>query len=147
MIVPWQQLQVKKLDPQATLPSKAYEGDLAYDLYPLKDSFLKSKQVTLVSTGISFGFPYGFGGVIKDRGSTPKKLGIFTVSGVVDSGYTGEVFVAFYNPQDYGVFLPAKTACAQMILTPVVTAEVIEVDELSNVSTERGSNFLGSSDR
>ena len=141
------QLRVQKLDPRATLPHKAYDGDLAYDLYPVEMVSLKSKDVTLVSTGLAFHFPDGFGGVIKDRGSTPKKVGMFTVSGVVDNGYTGEVFIAFYNPRGYDIIVPAGKACAQIILTPVVTVEVVEVPDISSVVTQRGANSLGSSDR
>ena len=140
------QLLVKKLRSTGVIPHKAYDGDLAYDIYPSEDTALMPKRVTYIPTGIALRFPLGYGGVIKDRGSTPKKIGVFTVSGVVDHGFTGEIFVAMYNPTDYIITAVEGIACAQMILTPVVTAEVCEVADLDYV-TDRGENMSGSSDK
>src|SRR4051812_17316780 len=50
-------LKVKKLAPNAILPTQANVGDLGYDLYALEDVEIFPGQVTKVRTGIACGFP------------------------------------------------------------------------------------------
>jgi dUTP pyrophosphatase len=105
-------LIVKKLHPDATLPTKAHEDDLGYDLYALEDTFLVPGQQQIVKTGISAQFigevprsylrpGYGnieqfrekFGLKMFDRSGMAAKNGVLTMAGVIDPGYTGEIGV------------------------------------------------------
>ena len=84
-------LLVKRLCPEAFLPTVAYPGtDLGFDLYALEDVVLCSGMVTRVRTGIAVAME-GFGFRIADR-SSMALLGIKTSGGVIDEGYTGEMF-------------------------------------------------------
>ena len=68
-------MRVKKLHSEAKLPTRAYEGDLGFDLYALEDMELPAVSedggipVVLIRTGIAVEFPPGWGGFIKDRSS------------------------------------------------------------------------------
>jgi dUTP pyrophosphatase len=164
-------LNVKKLHLNAMLPTKAHTGDLGFDLYALEDTVLEPGKVTKVRTGIAIGFPEGYGGLIRDRSSVATKANILVAAGVIDQQYTGEIIVAFFNPgypdvevkprnfwsnwfsdtPNYsevnvvlrGLVLKAGDKIAQLILTPVITFPVKEVEELGR--TDRGSNGFGSS--
>jgi dUTP pyrophosphatase len=165
-------LNVKKLHPEAKLPTKAHINDLAYDLYALEDVTLRPGMVTKVRTGIACGFPTGMGALIRDRSSVATKQGVFVVAGVIDNEYTGEILVAFFNPlranhyvvehgdgacdyttEEYEILSPkeceiefkAGDKIAQMILTPTYTYPVEEVDDLGE--TTRGEKGFGSSGR
>lgn len=159
-------LEVKRLEPDAILPTKAHDGDLGFDLYALEDVTLNPGEVTKVRTGIACNFPKGFGALIRDRSSVATKKQVFTVAGVIDQGYRGEIIVAFYNPGRLEVHernslinrsisewyywggpvqFQKGDKIAQMILTPVVTFPVEEVDDLT--STTRGSGGFGSTGR
>jgi deoxyuridine 5'-triphosphate nucleotidohydrolase len=143
------ELGVKKLDPNAKLPVKAHPTDLAYDLFALEDVTLAPNCVTKVRTGIACKFPMGYGAVIKDRSSVATKQELFTVAGVIDNGYTGEISVAFYNPSVEANpvyanrYFKAGDKIAQMILTPVVTVSVYEIEGDMPV-TDRGDKGYGS---
>lgn len=166
-------LKVQKLHPDAKLPEKANSGDLGYDLFALEDTECLPGHVTKVRTGIACRFPHGYGALIRDRSSVATKQELLTVAGVIDNGYTGEIIVAFFNPgilqhskqSDWRTarmgpgannpefvndvklvgskIFTKGSKIAQMILTPVVTSAVVEVETLGQ--TERGTNGFGSS--
>lgn len=162
-------LRYKKLHPDAKFPVKAHDTDLGYDLFALEDTVLYPGVVTKVRTGIALGFPKGFGGIIKDRSSIATKLEVFTVAGVIDSDYTGEIIIAFFNPgrvkiksSDYSgydghfpdepvepqieydepLLINKGDKIAQLVLIPTITFPMQEVDSLEE--TQRGSNGFGS---
>lgn len=134
-------LRVKKLHPDAQLPTKAHHGDLGFDLYALEDTVLEPRMVTKVRTGIACGFPTGYGALLRDRSSVATKQQVFVVAGVIDYGYRGEVLVAMHNPGDPVTFKKGDKI-AQMILTLVILTQVREVTELDD--TTRGTNGWGS---
>lgn len=139
-------LKVKRIHPEAKLPTKAYETDTGWDLYANEDVTLRPGVTILVSTGVAFEFPEGWWGKIFDRSSMAKKRTI-TSGGVLDNSYRGEAVVMItYNDQseNYGDFIIKKgDKIAQMALLPVPKVELEEVEELSQ--TDRGSKGFGSS--
>lgn len=136
-------MKVKKLRKFATLPSKAHDGDLGYDLFAAISSDIMPDETKLVPTGIAIQFPYGFGGIIKDRSSVATKRSLFTVAGVIDNGYIGEIHVAFHNASKEVVEINIGDKIAQLVLTPVATARVEEVEELVQ-QDQRGAGGFGS---
>jgi dUTP pyrophosphatase len=136
-------LKVKKVRQYATLPSKAHDGDLGYDLFAALAVDIMPDETKLVPTGIAIQFPFGYGGIIKDRSSVATKKSLFTVAGVIDNGYIGEIHVAFHNAGKEVVEINIGDKIAQLVLTPVVTTGVEEVDELVQ-QDERGAGGFGS---
>jgi dUTP pyrophosphatase len=152
-------LKFKKVNWDAKAPTVGHSGeDLAYDLYCAEDARIEPWTVRRIGTGIAAVFDgpmlltYGFPGtvtkwglLIQDRSSVAN-LSLFTVGGVVDSGYRGEIMVMLANFTDEPAFLPAGTKIAQMIPTPVLTqCGMLEVDELPESS--RGECGFGSTGR
>lgn len=139
-------LRVKKLNPEAVLPTVAHPGeDLGYDIYALQDSALQNGAVGKIRTGIAVQFPDGFGGIVKDRSSMASK-GITVSAGVVDAGYRGEILVLMtyrnpIGPPQYDIRAGEKIA--QIVPVRVHTEPVMEVTELSE--TARGEKGFGSS--
>jgi dUTP pyrophosphatase len=132
-----------RLDPAANLPTRAHADDLGVDLYALELSILEPMKVTKVRTGIAVQFPANVGGIIKDRSSVATKKEVFTVAGVIDPQYTGEIIVAFFNPSDKKVhFLPGDKI-AQMVLVQSVTIDPVEIYTIHD--TTRGDKGFGSS--
>jgi dUTP pyrophosphatase len=132
-----------RLDPAANLPTRAHANDLGVDLYALELTILEPLKVTKVRTGIAVQFPENVGGIIKDRSSVATKKEVFTVAGVIDPQYTGEIIVAFFNSTDKKVhFLPGDKI-AQMVLQEAVVVEPEEIYEIHD--TTRGAKGFGSS--
>jgi dUTP pyrophosphatase len=156
-------LSVKRLNPNAKLPTVAHPGeDLAYDLYALEDVTLTMNKTERVRTGVAvqaFAPVHGvfvlgtrLGLLVRDRSSMAGK-GIVISGGVIDVGYTGEINVLM-TLIDYrtrtdddcaGYFIHAGDKIAQMIPVLMLTGNVIEVLELSN--SQRGAQGFGSTGR
>lgn len=142
-------LNVKKLHPDATLPTIAHpDSDLGFDLYALEDVFLYPFETVLVRTGIAVECSrHGF--LIRDRSSMARK-GIITSGGVIDEGYRGEIGVLLTKITKQGDFIyPVKKGdkIAQMLPVLVRTGLIYvqEVNELGE--SARGENGFGSSGR
>ena len=135
-------LQIKKINKEATIPTRAHTNDAGMDLYALENVLLNPNQSELIKTGISLSIPKGYFGKIEDRSSLGKK-GLKTLGGVIDSGYRGEVKVIMRNLSNKKVIIEKKTKIAQLIIIKIETPTIEEVKELDN--TERGSGGFGSS--
>jgi dUTP pyrophosphatase len=136
-------IKVKRTIDVATLPQKAHEGDLGYDLYAAEDISIYPGETKLVATGVAVQFPIGYGGVIKDRSSIASKRKLFTVAGVIDNGYVGEMKVALHNSGYNLQKINIGDKIAQLVLIPVVSFQVEEVEEVYS-SDERGEGGFGS---
>ena len=70
--------------------------------------------------------------------------GLFTVGGVIDSSYTGEIIIMFRNVSTAIIDIRAGEKIAQIIPVEVLTGMIEEVEELPRQS--RGFKGFGSSD-
>ena len=125
-------LKFKRLSKDAIAPTKAHSGDLGYDLYAIEDVTIATGQKMKVSTGISFQFPPNWAGFVKDRSSMATKTTLETIGGVIDNGYTGELFVMFANYGNEVEYIKQGSKIAQLILIPVANFELEEVEEVSS---------------
>jgi dUTP pyrophosphatase len=138
-------MKIKKLNKHAQLPHKAHPGDLGYDLFSVGHTTIYPGEVALVHTGIAIQFPEGYGALIRDRSSVATKRNLFVVAGVIDNGYTGEIKIALYNSTNDIQHINDGEKIAQMILQPVVTFDIEDVDDISSLDG-RGENGFGSTD-
>jgi dUTP pyrophosphatase len=155
-----------KLSENAIIPSKRDE-DAGYDFYACLDDDIQEIELnvgkpTLIPTGIATALPkHLYFNLKHERGSTGK-LGMNVLSGVVDSGYRGEIFInicSLYKKiiiskeveqviEKGGViYYPAKKAIAQgtIDLVPKAYFQEIPYEELKNMKSERGTQMLGAS--
>jgi len=140
-------VKIKKLSPNATIPTKAHLSDAGWDLYSSEDLCIGPGERALVSTDISMSIPNGFVGLIWPRSGLSVKKGIDVLAGVIDSTYRGEVKVCLLNTGkswDTDAFLiKAGDRIAQILFQEVPHFNLVEVQELD--STERAENGFGSS--
>lgn len=139
-------LRVRRLDPGATLPTRAYPGDAGLDLYALEDGVLAPGERASIRTGIAVEIPDGEAGLVLARSGLAARHGIALVNapGLIDSGYRGEIRVLLLNTDRVAAFtISAGDRIAQLMLVAVHTPPVEEVEELA--VSERGSGGFGSS--
>jgi len=135
-------LKVKKLSPDAVLPTVAHPGeDIGYDLYSSEDVTLPARSAVGVHTGIAIEFVPTAGGIVKTRSGMAKKR-VMCNAGVIDAGYRGEVIVLMENLGDQPYDIRKGDKIAQLLKHPFLAGEVIE-DELTNAA--RGAKGFGSS--
>ena len=135
-------LKIKRLDKEATLPKYAHEGDAGLDLFSAEDYILKPNERKAFKTGIAMAIPKGYVGLVWDKSGLAAKHGIKTMAGVVDSGYRGEVLVVLKNLGEKPVQIEKNMKIAQMLIQPVESKNIIEVDDLED--TGRGQGGFGS---
>jgi dUTP pyrophosphatase len=141
------QLRVRRLDPAARLPTRAYRGDAGLDLYALERVKLAPGGRASVRTGIAVEIPAGQAGLVLPRSGLAARHGIALVNapGLIDPGYRGELRVLLLNTDRQASFtVDEGERIAQLVLVRVETPEVTEVDELA--LSERGAGGFGSSD-
>jgi dUTP pyrophosphatase len=140
------ELPVRRLRPDAQVPTRAYAGDAGIDLAACERVELAPGERALVPTGLAVAIPAGYAGYVQPRSGLATKHGISIVNtpGLVDSGYRGELLVNLLNtdPRERFVVEPGMRI-AQLVVLAVPDVEPVEVDELPD--SDRGDRGFGSS--
>ena len=138
------EIKVKKLNNNATLPTRGSEYAAGYDLYEVEGATIKAHETAKVGTGLAFELPDDTFAAIFARSGLATKQGLRPANcvGVCDSDYRGEYIVALHNDTEEDKTIEAGERIAQMVLMPYVKMEFAEVEELSD--TERGEGGFGS---
>ncbi len=137
------QLKIKKLHPDAIVPTYAHEGDAGMDLYCVEEIKVPANGGRAsIKTGLAFEIPHGYVGLIWEKSGLSHKHGLKTFGGVIDAGYRGELTISLINlsPDDY--LFEKSHKIAQMLIQPIIIPEIIEADSLSE--TSRGEGGFGS---
>jgi dUTP pyrophosphatase len=134
-------LKIKRLHPEAKLPTYAHHGDVGLDLYSLEQVTIEPGGHHRFYNGLALEFPVGYAGIIKDKGSIAK-AGLHTMGGVFDAGFRGEYNVHLVNLGDQPYTIEKGDKVAQLVLFPVEIAKIEEVSELSD--SARGLGQFGS---
>ena len=137
---------IKKLKPNAVLPTYGSEFAAGADLYACMDApvTIAPHGTFLVPTGLSLEIPAGWAGMIFARSglATKRHLAPANKVGVIDSDYRGEVMVSLHNHSDEPQTVEPGERIAQMVIMPYLAAQFFEVEELSD--TVRGAGGFGS---
>lgn len=140
------QVAIKKLNGNAIVPAYGSEFAAGADLYACLENEItvEPHRTVLIPTGIAIELPVGYAGLIYARSGLATKKGLAPANkvGVVDCDYRGEVKVALHNHSEVPQVVAAGERVAQLVITPYLTAEFIEKDELSD--TVRGAGGFGS---
>ena len=141
-----QTVRVKKLHPNAKLPTYGSAFAAGADLYACLEEpvTIGPGETYWVSTGIALEVPVGCAGLVYARSSLGAKRGLApaTKVGVVDSDYRGEVRVVLFNHSPEPQTINPGERVAQFVITPVVTPQYVEAEEL--LDTDRGTGGFGS---
>jgi dUTP pyrophosphatase len=101
----------------------------------------------LVPTGISLGLPPGYEAQVRPRSGLASKHGVTVLNapGTIDADYRGEIGVLLINHGDAPFAVRRGERIAQMVIAPVIRAELVAAVSLS--TTERGGGGFGSTGR
>jgi dUTP pyrophosphatase len=142
-------LKVKLLVPTAKAPTVAHPGeDLGYDVYAAAEITIPGRDHGVVSTGIAIELTgddgRAMGALLRDKSSMAAKRLVLT-GGVIDAGYRGEIRVLIENHGDWPAAIHAGDKIANLIPYPVLTGEVVVVEDLAE--SKRKAGGFGSSGR
>jgi dUTP pyrophosphatase len=139
-------VKIKKLHPNAVIPSYSKEGDAGMDLTITSVIFETATDVSY-GFGLAMEIPQGHVGLVFPRSSIRNfDLSLTNAVGVIDSGYRGEIQATFKktnwlkgnNSEKYEI----GDRGAQIIIIPYPKIKFIVSEELS--SSERGDGGFGS---
>lgn len=139
-------IRVKKLHPKAILPTYGSADAVGADLYACLEETvtIQPGEIFWVPTGIVLEVPKGCAGLVYARSSMGAKRGLAPANkvGVIDPDYRGEIRVVLLNHSKQPQILEPGERVAQFVITPVLTPEYEEVEELTD--TARGAGGFGS---
>jgi dUTP pyrophosphatase len=143
-------IQAKIIDPrlgqQWPLPQYATEGSAGLDLRAMLQEPLKLEpgQTQLLPTGLAIHIADpGLAAMILPRSGMGHKHGIVlgNLVGLIDSDYQGELMVSCWNRSQTAFTIEPGERIAQLILVPVLQAELDIVDSFDN--SQRGAGGFG----
>jgi len=140
------EVNVKKLNPKATLPTYGTEHAAAMDIYACLDEpmTLQPLERAMIPTGLAFEIPEGYEMQIRARSGLSIKHGITMINGVgtIDADYRGELNVLVVNLSQEAFTIEPDMRVAQMLITKYDKISWQLIEELSE--TARGTGGFGS---
>ena len=140
-------VKVKKLECfKGSLPEYKTAGASGFDIRACltEDFNLAPGERGLIPTGLSFEIPPGFELQCRPRSGLALKQGLTVLNspGTIDSDYRGEIKVIILNTSQENIRIKDQDRIAQLVLSPVFKAELIQEEELSE--SRRGGGGFGS---
>lgn len=126
------------------LPSYQTKGAAGLDLLAALDTqrplTLAPGARALVPTGLVLELPQGYEGQVRPRSGLALNYGIAVLNspGTIDSDYRGEVRVVLANLGHAPFEIRRGERIAQLVVSPVTRAELVEVVEVSDTARSDG---------
>ena len=137
---------IKRLSKEVSLPKYETSGSSGMDLSANIDADINIApgKTAIIPTGLALSIPKGFEVQIRPRSglAAKKKISVLNTPGTIDADYRGEIKVILINLGQESFKVEKGLRIAQMVVCPVVQAQLKEVDDLNE--TERGKGGFGS---
>ena len=137
---------IKRLSKEVSLPKYETSGSSGMDLAANIDADINIDpgKTAIIPTGLALSIPKGFEVQIRPRSglAAKQKISVLNTPGTIDADYRGEIKVILINLGQETFKVEKGLRIAQMVVCPVVQAQLKEVDDLSE--TERGKGGFGS---
>ena len=137
---------IKRLSNNIPLPKYETEGSSGMDLTANVDKVIEIQpgKSEIIPTGLALSIPKNYEIQIRPRSGLAAKnqISVLNTPGTIDEDYRGEIKVILINLGEKKFKIEKGLRIAQMVLCPVIKAELEEVDELDE--TKRGSGGFGS---
>ncbi len=115
------------------------------DLYAAVENqtTVERNEIILIPSGIFIALPHGYEAQVRPRSGLALKHGITIVNspGTIDSDYRGEIGIILCNQGKDKFVVERGMRIAQLVVQPVIHAELEEVAELED--THRGDGGFG----
>lgn len=142
------EVEIKLLSNNATVPTRSYATDSGLDLYAAESVRIKAGETVVIKTDIAVNIPVGFEAQVRPRSGVTSVTKLRVQLGTVDQSYNGNIGVIVDNISNEesranAIHVFKGDKIAQLVLTPVVTPKAKVVDNFNDIK-ERGSNGFGS---
>ena len=128
----------------AKVPFKKHTGDAGWDLFTSQECTIPAGATVDVHTDIKIDMPpYTYARIV-GRSSTLRKHQLMVNEGIIDNGYTGELFVCVHNLSDKEFKVKKGMRLAQVLFHVIEDVRWSQVDEITPAVGKRGDNGFGS---
>jgi len=140
-------VKIKKLHPDAIIPTYGSKYAAGFDFYALEDIIIRPGETDLIKTGIAMAIPEGYEIQVRPRSGMSLKTSfrVANAPGTIDSDYRGECCVIGHNLADgklRNISIKKGDRIAQGVLGKIPQANFQVVEDLDD--TERGQGGFGS---
>ena len=140
------EILIKRLSDKVVLPKYETEGSSGLDLaaHINKNVEIKPGSTAIIPTGLAVSIPKNFEIQIRPRSGLAAKsqISVLNTPGTIDADYRGELKVILINLGAKSFLVENGARIAQMVLCPIIKANLKEVKTLED--TKRGSGGFGS---
>lgn len=146
-IIPYPKyLKVRRKTSTAKLPTYESAGAAGMDLYADLNGpvIIGAGDRDCIPTNIAIELPPWLEAQVRSRSGLAYKSGIMVLNspGTIDSDYRGGIGVILFNTTGTDFIINPGDRIAQLVITPIIRAELVEVDEIAE--TARGEAGFGS---
>lgn len=132
------------LDEGAKRPFRKHSGDAGWDLYTSEPADIPPGETVDIHTGVHIDMPNWLYARITGRSSTLRKHHLLVSEGIIDNGYTGELFVGVHNLGKETFYVEPGMRLAQVIFGVIEDVRWSEVEEVKPAPGKRGGDGFGS---
>ena len=140
------EILIKRLSKNISLPKYETDGASGMDLAANIENKIEIApgKSAIIPTGLSVSIPRNFEIQIRPRSGLAAKnqISVLNTPGTIDADYRGELKVILINLGNKNFIVEKGLRIAQMVLCPIIKANIKEVETLEN--TKRGSGGFGS---
>jgi dUTP pyrophosphatase len=142
-------VQVRRLRPDAIVPHYQTAKASGMDLHAAIDEPMQAAPgvSVVVPTGLAMAIPDGYEGQVRPRSGLARRhtISLTNSPGTIDADYSGEILILLINHGREPFTIKPGERIAQLVIAPVVQAELVEVETLPE--TARGAGGFGSTGR
>lgn len=128
----------------AKTPYKKHTGDAGWDLYVSRECTIPPGETVDVHTDVRIDMPPYLYARIVGRSSTLRKHNLMVNEGIIDNGYTGELFVCIHNMGDKPFHVKQGMRLAQVLFYTIEDVRWSEVEKIMATPGKRGDAGFGS---
>lgn len=128
----------------AKAPFRGHPGDAGWDLYVSQDCYIAPGETVDVHTNVKIDMPPYLFARIVGRSSSLRKHHLLVNEGIIDNGYTGELFVCVHNLGAETFHVKQGMRLAQVIFHTIEDVRWCPVDQIKTAPGRRGEDGFGS---
>lgn len=136
-------LKVKLLSDRAKLPTRGTPGSSGLDVYSPIDVEIPAYSDVLIPTDLAFDIPYGWDLSVYNKSGLATKKHLSKGAELIDSDYTGNVHIHYFNHSDQPVIFHIGDKIGQLVMREVWLGDIQQIDYIEK-QTERGDGGFGS---
>lgn len=136
-----------KIEENGYMPMRAHFDDAGIDFRTPEGFTLKPLESKIVDLNVKVQIPIGYFGKMESKSGLMVNHGVICMGGVIDSGFRGNIKVRMMNLSDKSYTFHKGDKLVQMVLIPVLLADIESVESLDASESGRESNGYGSTGR